>query len=78
MITEYVYYPDHDERYAHLSEEERKGYPDEIRFSDSPPIRRVKNFAEMTKEDWKKHGVDGIRFAAKDISVFRAQKWLYP
>jgi len=25
-----VYYPDHDQRYAHLSEDERKDYPDEL------------------------------------------------
>ena len=78
MITEYVYYPDHDQRYAHLGEDDRKAYPDEILFSDGPPLKRVKNIREMTAEDWKRYGVDGVFFAAKDISVFRAQRWLYP
>lgn len=46
---EYIYYPDHDARYAHLSEGERRNYPDEVRFG---PFRciRVKTYAELTGE----------------------------
>lgn len=72
---ELIYYPGHDERYAHISPRERGDYPDEIRFPfPFAPIKRVKNFAEMTKEDWKLYTPDTIRLAAKDISIWDATK----
>lgn len=67
-----IFYPDHDERYAHIPETQRKDYPDEVKRPGCATIKRVKDFADMTMEDWKEYGPDLIRLAAKDIPVSRA------
>jgi len=47
-----IYYPDHDQRYAHLTPPERLEWPDAIRMGPYNPIfvRR-----ELTEEDYAKH-----------------------
>ena len=68
-----IYYVDHAERYAHMGEDERKEYPDEVVWSKyAPPIKRVKNLRELTEEDMKRYGADLIRLAAKDVPLSRA------
>ena len=52
-----------------MSEDERKEYPDEIGFTDGPPIKRVKKLKEMTREDSKKYGMRYIRCAATDVRL---------
>ncbi len=54
-----VYYPDHDQRYAHIPERDRWKYPDEIVLSYlSGRIKRTKPFSEVTLKEAKKYGVD--------------------
>lgn len=80
-----VYYADHAERYAHLSEDERKQYPDEIEFLDidinhhlkptGRRWRRTKKLSEMTVEDRRRYGPDGVAYAAVDIRLCDAEVW---
>lgn len=77
-MWEPFYYADHPELYPDFSRKKRNGFPDEIHFPGGYKIKRDKNFDEMTAEDWKKYGVEGIYFAAKNISTDRAQKMFYP
>lgn len=68
-----IFYDGHKERYPHLSEDERMERPDEVRVPGRPPIKRIKNFSEMTEEDWDRYGPTFIRLAAKDIPLSRAE-----
>ena len=71
-----VYYPDHDERYAHIPPRERKDYPDELMIKMGKKwvtvIKRERNFADLTEEEWNGYGADLIFLAAKDIPMSRA------
>lgn len=67
-----IYYDDHDKRYSDLSPEEREEYPDEIKHIGEPLIKRIKNFREMTDEDWDKYGTGFVHLAAKDIPISQA------
>ncbi|MBI2054054.1 MAG: hypothetical protein HYT36_01860 [Candidatus Staskawiczbacteria bacterium] len=56
-----------------MDEDTRKEYPDEVVWSKyAPPIKRVKDYRDMTHEDYRRYGVDLIRLAAKDIPLSRA------
>lgn len=74
MIAELIYYPDHDKRYAHMSEPQRKSYPDALKLSDGSIVPRVKTIAELFKER-RKYGYHEIWFLAVDVPIFRAQKY---
>lgn len=68
-----IYYPDHDQRYAHIPERERREYPDEVHFMHRSPIKRVKKFKDLTREDLE--GIAGyihIGIAACDVPISRA------
>lgn len=67
-----IYYADHAERYAHFDEDTRKEYPDEVYVPGWGIIKRVKDYKDMTKEDYRRCCVDLIRLAAKDIPLSRA------
>ncbi|MBI3685157.1 hypothetical protein HY250_02015 [Candidatus Azambacteria bacterium] len=43
---ELIYYPDHEQRYAHLPPDERPGYPDEI-WIGGLHIKRQKRFEDI-------------------------------
>ncbi len=69
-----IYYPDHDERYAHIPKSERPMYPDEIQIGHLfPPIKRVKNLDEVTLADVP----DGVSpaLAAKDVPYDSALRY---
>lgn len=67
---EKIYYPDHDERYAHLPPRERWKYPDEVKIGDTAPIKRVKLFSELTFEDVKDFlGDIPMCIAARDVPI---------
>ncbi len=72
-MHEPIYYEDHAERYAHMSELERLQYPDELYVPSWGIIKREKNLADMTHEDYLRYGPDMIRFAAKDVPLSRAE-----
>ncbi|MDO8486327.1 MAG: hypothetical protein Q7S77_01340 [Candidatus Staskawiczbacteria bacterium] len=74
MITERIFYPDHDQRYAHLPPRVREEYPDEVKLLGIPTIKREKKFAEMTREDMDHYGPTFIRLAAKDIPIREGMK----
>ena len=61
-----IYYPDHDERYAHVPKRERWKYPDEVRIG---PFRhrRTKLLKEITGEDIRKNGGVSVYLLAKDV-----------
>ena len=61
-----IYYPDHDERYAHIPKSERWKYPDEIKIGFTR-IKRVKNYADLTGKDVRQNGGVSSCFIAKDI-----------
>lgn len=44
---ERTYYPDHDKRYAHMRPEDRKKFPDEVKFANSRYVRE-KTYQELT------------------------------
>ena len=46
-----IYYPDHDQRYAHIHPDDRWKYPDEIRFGFLHVYKRTKPAREITAED---------------------------
>lgn len=75
MIERYLYDSDHAKRYAHMSEDERKLYPDAVEFSGGRIWRRTKKLSEMTAEDRRRYGPDGVPFAAVDVPVSQAEKW---
>ena len=60
-----VYYPDHDERYAHIHKNERCLYPDEIHIGFSI-IKRTKLFEDITGLDCRKYGVNPC-LIARDV-----------
>ena len=64
-----VYYPDHDERYAHIPKSLRPLYPDEIHIGHPPlviVIERTKLFKDVTTEDVRNYGADPC-LIAKDV-----------
>lgn len=67
---ELIYYPNHAERYAHIPEEEREEYPDEVRIGWTV-IQRTKLFAELTREDLG--GLDPC-LVARDVPIRKALK----
>lgn len=68
---EKIYYPDHAQRYAHMSEDERKRYPDEIYFMGW--IKRTRTLEELRKEPkGRRYDPDTILLAAKDVPVDQA------
>ena len=50
-----VYYPDHDERYAHIPKGQRRLYPDEIHIG-CVVIKRTKLYKDITGMDVRKYG----------------------
>lgn len=68
-MVELIYYADHAERYAHMSEEEREDYPDEVRMGYEV-FKRTKLYAELTKEDLG--GSLDPFLIAKDLPVSKA------
>ena len=77
MVVDYIHYPDHDERYAHIPKGERKDYPDALKLSSGRIIPRVKTIAELfkvprNKRHWTYHS---IWFHATDVPVSRAEKY---
>lgn len=75
MITELIYYPDHDKRYAHLPKGARGSYPDALKLSDGSIVPRVKTIAQLFKEDWKKYSFHSIWFFAVDVPIGRAERY---
>ena len=82
MIEYVVYYGESGERYIPTDYTDRReklpqgakwGFPDEIKILGIPLIKREKTLAEMNDRDWKGWGPDGIFYAAKDISLARAE-----
>lgn len=67
------FYPDHAQRYAHLTPREREEYPDEVYLPSWGWIKREKTFAELCKEPkGKRYGLDVKLLAAKDVALPRA------
>ena len=79
MVVDYIYYPDHDERYAHILKGERKDYPDALKLSSGRIIPRVKTIAQLfkvvNKHGRRKYSSQEIWFHATDVPVSRAQKY---
>ena len=65
----FVYYDDHDKRYAHIPESLRDLYPDEIHIG-SAVIKRTKLLREITGEDIRAYGVPAC-LIAKDVPYTR-------
>lgn len=65
------YYPDHADRYKHLTQREREQLPDEVYVVLRGWIKREKDFKDMTRKDFSLYG-RCIRLAAKDIPIDRA------
>ncbi len=60
-----IYYPDHDERYAHIPKSERHLYPDEIRVN-STIFKRNKLREDIASADFGRYGVINAYLLAKD------------
>lgn len=79
MVVDYIYYADHDERYAHLSKSARSEFPDALKLSDGSIIPRVKTIAQLFKEVNKngrrRYNFVEIWFHAVDVPISRAQKY---
>ena len=73
----FIYYPDHDKRYAHIHPSVRDEFPDEI-WIGAPPlthvIKRVKNFKDITTEDVRRAGVESACLLAKDVSYRKGMR----
>lgn len=78
-ISELIYYPDHDERYAHLSASERREFPDALKWRSSRVTPREKTIAELFKVVGKngrrKYDFIEIWFHAVDVPISRAMKY---
>ena len=73
MIVDYIYYPDHDERHAHIPKGERHEFPDALKLSDGSIIPRVKTIAQLFKE--RKYDFHSIWIFAVNIPISRAEKY---
>lgn len=69
-----IFYPDHDERYAHYGPRIRYEFPDAVYFPNTGLIKRERDFADLTAEERKHLSPLDVRFAAKDIPVREAMK----
>lgn len=73
MVIDYIYYPDHDERYAHLPRGDRREFPDALKLSGGSIIPRVKTIAQLFQEH--KYDFHEIWFHAVDVPISRAEKY---
>ncbi len=62
---EFVYYDDHDKRYAHIHPKMRYLYPDEVILGFNR-IKREKPASEVTSEDVRNWGVP-VGLLANDV-----------
>ncbi|MBI2049982.1 MAG: hypothetical protein HYT35_00810 [Candidatus Staskawiczbacteria bacterium] len=69
---EMIYFPDHDERYAHTPPGMRWNYPDAVFTLMGRLIKRERNFANLNSEEWRRYTPTERRLAAKDIPVSKA------
>ena len=78
-VAELIYYEDHDKRYAHLSESDRKEFPDALKWRGGSVTPRVKTIAQLFKEVNKngrrKYDFIRIWFHAVDVPISRAMKY---
>ena len=73
MIVGYIYYSDHDERYAHLPKGERSEFPDALKLSDGSIIPRAKTIAQLFKD--RRYDFHSIWIHAVDVPISRAEKY---
>ncbi|MEK7664293.1 MAG: hypothetical protein AAB340_02565 [Patescibacteria group bacterium] len=52
---------------------DKREFPDEIKMLGIPLIKRDKTLDEMTERDFRRWGPYNIRYAAKDVSLSRAE-----